>query len=68
MDQRIQLLREGLGERVESVKANALLMLQIWLKESCNNDVTMLLKLINVEEHSGKIVSDKILEPSVCHL
>lgn len=62
----MQLLREGLGERVESVKANALLMLQIWLKESCNNDVKMLLNLINVEDHSGKAADDKTFGPCAC--
>ena len=67
MDQRVQLLREGLGERVESVKENALLMLQIWLRESCKNEVEMLLSLINVQDHPGKAAANRTLEVFVSH-
>lgn len=53
VEQRVQLLREGLSERVDSVKDNAVLLLQIWFRESCNQDVTLLLGHIDVKQHPG---------------
>ena len=54
MEQRVQLLQAGLGERVPTVKENAILLLKIWLTDSCNNDVRQLLSLLDCTQHSGK--------------
>lgn len=53
VQQRVELLRCGLGERVASVKKQASLMLRTWLDETCRADVVKLLEYLDVQSHEG---------------
>lgn len=74
VDQRVELLRRGLGERVPSVQKEAIIMMQVWLEEeeTCKWDPVKLLQLLDVQKHEGRHIfhdCDKIsqtlcLEPS----
>ena len=62
--QRAELLRHGLGDRVQSVRHSAHHLLQTWLDEACNKDVVKLLTLIGVQQHTGKDMPDTGMSPS----
>ena len=53
VQQRVELLRRGLGERVASVKKQASLMLRTWLDDTCRSDVVKLLEYLDVQSHEG---------------
>lgn len=53
VQQRVELLRCGLGERVASVKKQASLMLRTWLDDTCSSDVVKLLEYLDVQSHEG---------------
>ncbi len=53
VQQRVELLRHGLGERVASVKKQASLMLRTWLDDTCRSAVVKLLVYLDVQSHEG---------------
>jgi hypothetical protein len=53
VQQRVELLCCGLGERVASVKKQAGLMLRTWLDDTCRSDVVKLLEYLDVQAHEG---------------
>ncbi|DBA76941.1 TPA: hypothetical protein ACH3X1_009536 [Trebouxia sp. C0004] len=57
VQQRVELLRHGLGERVVSVKKQASLMLRTWLDDTCRSDVVRLLEYLDVQSHEDVAVS-----------
>lgn len=52
-DQRAELLRHGLGERIPSVREKATQLLENWFSDFCNRDVVKLLELLDVRSHEG---------------
>ena len=60
VEQRVELLQHGLGERVQSVKGSALHLLQTWLDEACDKDVIKLLDLIDVQRHQGTCLTSLV--------
>lgn len=53
VDQRVNLLRHGLGERAQSVQANAVGLLRSWLQDACCGEPVALLRLLDVQLHEG---------------
>ncbi len=53
VQQSVELLRCGLGERVASVKKQASLMLRTWLDDTCRSDMVKLLEYLDVQSHEG---------------
>ena len=64
LDQRVQLLRRGLGEREPAVQKEAIIMVQVWLEEkrTCNWDPIKLLQLLDVQTHEGSQVFGSVME------
>ena len=56
VDQRAQLLWDGLRERAPSVQLNATQLVHAWLQDACDQDPIKLLKLLNVEVHEGRLL------------
>ena len=58
LDQRVELLRQGLRDRAPIVRKEAIIMVQVWLEEeqTCNWDPVKLLQLLDVQMHEGSRV------------
>ena len=55
--QRVLLLRRGLTERVPRVRAAAARMLRTWLTDQCEDDVSSLLRMLDIEANEGAHVA-----------
>lgn len=53
VEQRVELLRHGLRERVSSTREKAVYMLQTWLDDTCSADVVKLLEYLDIQSHEG---------------
>ncbi len=63
VEQRAELLRQGLGERIPSVRETALYLLQSWFSDGCSRDMVKLLSLLDVQLHTGNTAYCAVSQP-----